>query len=100
MQYITGWRSRQWGQIVHTIAVLGLVVVALEGSRLESLAGWVICPPRGVRIGQERQREDGARGEIAWSVGWGWMRRSWTVALVRSQTLLLLAVATGHKEWA
>jgi len=99
MQCITGWRSRQWGEVAHTIAVLGLMILALEGSRLESLAGWVVCPPRWVRIGQERRREDGVGGEIAWSVGWAWMRRSWLVALVRSETLLLLAVVPGHEEW-
>ena len=99
MQCITGWRNRQWGEVAHTVAVLGLVILALEGSRLESLGGWIVCPPRWVRIGQERRREDGVRGGIVWSVGWAWMRRSWVVALVRSETLLLLAVLPGHEEW-
>jgi hypothetical protein len=99
MQCITGWKSGQWGEVVHTIAVLGLVILALEGSRLESLAGWIVCPPRWVRIGQERRREDGLRGGISWSAGRAWMRRSWVVALVRSETLLLLAVLPGHEEW-
>jgi len=99
MQCITGWRSRQWGEIAHTIAVLGLVVLALEGSRLENLAGWIACPPRWVRIGQERRSETGVQGWIAWSVGWAWMRRSWLLTLARSETLLFLAVVPGHEEW-
>jgi hypothetical protein len=99
MQCITGWRSRQWGEIAHTIAVLGLVVLALEGSRLENLAGWIACPPRWVRIGQERRSETGVQGGIAWCVGWAWMRRSWLLTLARSETLLLLAVVPGHEEW-
>jgi transposase-like protein len=99
MQCITGWRGRQWGEIAHTIAVLGLVVLALEGRSLESLGGWAVCPPQWARIEPERRREAGERGGMAWSVGWAWMRRSWVVALVRSETLLLLAVLAGHEEW-
>ena len=74
-------------------------MLALEGSRLENLAGWIACPPRWVRIGQERRSETGVQGGIAWSVGWAWMRRSWLLTLARSETLLLLAVVPGHEEW-
>ena len=99
MQCITGWRKRQWGEIAHTVAVLGLIVLAIEGVRPESHGGWVACPPRWVRIGRERQRGGCIRGGIAWSAGWAWMRRSCVVALVRSETLLLLAVLPGREEW-
>jgi transposase-like protein len=102
MQCITGWTSgqRRWGAIVHTIAVLGLIWVALKGVRLESLGGWVACPPRGSCIGRQgprarRRLEEG----VAWSAAWAWMRRSWPVAWVRSEVLLLLAVLPGHEEW-
>jgi hypothetical protein len=99
MQCITGWRNGQWCEVAHTIAVLGLVILAIEGIRLESHGGWVACPPRWVRIEQARQRGRSIQGGIAWSVGWAWMRRSCVVALVRSETLLLLAVLPGREEW-
>ena len=99
MQCITGWRNGQWCEVAHTIAVLGLVILAIEGVRLESLEGWVACPPRWVRIGGARQRERRVGGGVAWSVGWAWMRSSWIVALVRSETLLLLALRPEHEEW-
>jgi transposase-like protein len=99
MQCITGWRNRQWGEVAHTVAVLGLVILAMKGVRLESLEGWVACPPRWVRIGRERQRGRSVGGDVAWYAGWAWMRRSWIVALVRSETLLLLAIWTGREEW-
>jgi hypothetical protein len=31
MQCITGWGNRQWGEMVHTIAVIGLLLLAIEG---------------------------------------------------------------------
>ncbi len=99
MQCNTGWKSRQWGEVGHSVAVIGLVVLNIMGVRIESLEGWIACPPRWVRIGRERPRERCAQGGVAWSVWWTWMRRSWVVALVRSETLLLLAVLPGHEEW-
>jgi transposase-like protein len=99
MQCITEWRSRQWGEIAHTVAVFGLIILAIEGVRLESLAGWVVCPPQWVRIGGAQPRARHVGDGISWSAGWAWMRRSWVVALVRSETLLLLAVLPGHEEW-
>jgi transposase-like protein len=100
MQCITGWRNRQWGEVAHTIAVLGLVILIIEGVRLESLEGLVACPPRWVRIGREGERERSVRAGISWYVGWAWMRRSWVVSMVRSETLLFFAALTGREEWA
>ena len=68
MQCITGWRNRQWGEIAHTVAVLGLIILAIEGVRLESLVGWVACPPRWVRIGGAQQRARHVGNGISWSV--------------------------------
>jgi len=99
MQCITGWKSRQWGEVAYSVAVIGLVIWIIVGVKIEGLEGWVACPPRWVSIGRERQREPRVRGSVAWSVGWAWMRRSWVVALVRSETLLLLAVLPGHEGW-
>ena len=99
MQCIMGWKNRQWGEMAHTLAVLGLIIVVIRGVRLESLAGWVAYPPQWVRIGGAQQRGQHIRAGISWSAGWAWMRRSWVVALVRSETLLLLAVLPGYEEW-
>jgi transposase-like protein len=99
MQCITGWKSRQWGEVAHSVAVIGLVIWTIVGVEIEGLEGWITCPPRWVSIGRERQRERCVRRSVAWSAGWAWMRRSWVVALVRSETLLLLAVLPEHEEW-
>jgi len=99
MQCITGRRNRQWGEMAHTVAVLGLVILGIEGVRLESLGGWMVCPPQWVEIGGAGPRARHVGDGILWSTGWAWMRRSWVVALVRSETLLLLAVLPGHEEW-
>jgi hypothetical protein len=40
-------RQRQWGAAAHTLAVLGLVMMAVTGLSLESLGGWIACPPSG-----------------------------------------------------
>jgi hypothetical protein len=47
-------------------------------------------------VGRDRARA----AQRGWCAGWAWMRRSWGVAWVRSETLLLLAVGGGHEEWA
>jgi hypothetical protein len=99
MQCITGRTNRQWGEVACVIAVLGLVILVVGGERLENLEGWVAYPPRWVRIGGERRQEKHGRGRMAWYAGWSWMRCSWVVAWVRSETLLLLAVVPGHEEW-
>ena len=101
MQCITGERKRQWCELVHVLAVVGVVILAIRGEGLEQLEGWMVYRPHWVRLGEERRREKHLRGGIAWSVGWVWMRRSWRSALVRSEALLLLVVWSGHteREW-
>ena len=99
MQCTTGRAVRQWGQVAHTIAVLGLMVLNIGEGRMESLGGWVACPPRCVGMAGERRGEKGVGGGVAWAAGWAWMRRSWVVAFVRSEVLLLLAVVPGHEAW-
>jgi transposase-like protein len=101
MQCITGRTKRQWGELVHVLAVVGVVILAIGGEGLEQLEGWIAYPPRWVRLGEEQTQEKHLRGGMVWSAGCAWMRRSWMVALVRSETLLLLAVWSGHaeREW-
>jgi len=54
MQCTTGLRrcQRQWGGVVHTIAVLGLVVQMMTGVVPEGIGGWVASPPVVVRLGK------------------------------------------------
>ena len=101
MQCITGGAKRQWDEIVYVLAVVGVVILAIRGEGLEQLEGWIAYPPRWVRLGEERAQEKHLRGGMVLSAGWAWMRRSWVVALVRSEALLLLAVLPGHteREW-
>ena len=101
MQCITRERKRQWSEMVQILALVGLVVLAIRGEKLELLEAWAAYPPCWVRLGIERRPEKHTRNGIVWSAGWVWMRRSWVVALVRSELLLLLAVLPGHteREW-
>jgi transposase-like protein len=101
MQCITGGRERQWCELVHVLAVVGVVILAIRGEGLEQLEGWIAYPSRWVRLGEERHQEKQLRGGLVWCVGWAWMRRSWMVALVRSEMLLLLALWSGQteREW-
>jgi len=102
MQCTTGWGNRQWrwGASVHTVALLGLVMLAGLGITLESSGGWVASPPQWVRIEREkrrRKRECGAG--FAWRAGWAWMRRGWVVTAVRSEALLMLVFLSDRWEW-
>ena len=104
MQCITKGPSCQqrWGTIVHTIAVLGLVWLAMKGIALESSGGWLACPPMRVAMGEDGQRKRGHRHRhegFAWRAGWAWMKQSWIVVAMRSEALLLLVFLTGHWEW-
>jgi transposase-like protein len=101
VQCITRGRKGQWCELVHVVALVGVVILAIRGEEFEQLEGWIAYPPRWVKLGEERSQEKHLRGGIAWSAGWAWMRRSWAVALVRSELLLLLAVLPGHaeREW-
>nr|MBC8447655.1 hypothetical protein [Chloroflexota bacterium] len=94
-------RQRRWGAVVHTIAVLGLVVLPLlTGTPLESIGGWLACPPQVIPLAGERRkhRRGSCHCGFAWRVGWYWMRRSWVVAAVRSEALLALVCLTGRQE--
>jgi hypothetical protein len=105
MQCTTEWEKwyRDWGEVVHTVAVLGLVLLVARGGALESLGGWATCPPRVTVLG--RRRKGGQRGKLyrklAWRAGWAWMRQSWQVVAVRSGTLLILVSSVDGKgrEW-
>ena len=94
-------RQRRWGAVVHTIAVLGLVVLPLlTGTPLESIGGWLACPPQVIPLAGERRkhRRGSCHCGFAWRVGWYWMWRSWVVAAVRSEALLALVCLTGRQE--
>ena len=101
MECITRRTKRQWGELIHVLAAVGVVILAIRGEGLEQLEAWIAYPPRMVRLGEERHQEKHLRGGLVWCAGWAWMSRSWRVALVRSETLLLLAVWSGHteREW-
>jgi transposase-like protein len=101
MQCITGGRKRQWYELVHVLAVVGVVLLPIRGEVLEQLEGWIAYPPRWVRLGEECRQEKHRKGGMVWSVGWAWMKRSWMSAWVRSEALLLLVVWSGQieREW-
>ena len=46
-------RQRWWGTVGHTIGVLGLVLLMVTGTKLESIGGWLACPPGVVRLEAE-----------------------------------------------
>ena len=95
-------RQRQWGAVAHTIAVLGLVVLTVAtDTTLEGIGGWFACPPQAIEL------EEGGRGHrrgscqcgFAWRAGWMWLRRSWVVAAVRSEALMVLVHLSERREW-
>ena len=103
MKCTTGWRNRhwQWAAVAHFVASIGLIVLAVMGTPLESSKGWAACPPQLVTIGsQEQQTRQRSRFSTpAWRTGWAWMRQSWMVAALRSEALLLLVFVTDRWEW-
>jgi len=104
MQCTIGATNRQqwWGAVVHTTAVLGLVVLTVTGTLLEDIGGWVACPPQAVELEGGRRgghRRRSCRCGFAWRVGWHWMRRSWKVAAARSEALMVLVFLTDQREW-
>ena len=52
MESIIGSRKGQWqwGARLHTVAVIGLVVLAGLGIGLESSGGWIACPGQWVEL--------------------------------------------------
>lgn len=104
MQCTIGLRrcQRQWGCVVHTIAVLGLVVQMMTGVVPEGLGGWVASPPVVVGLGKGRrvrERWHNCHGGLAWRAGWSWLRRSWMVVAVRSEALMVLVYLSDRQEW-
>jgi transposase-like protein len=104
MQCITRWTEgqRDWGAIAHTIAVLGLVLLLAMGCAPESLGGWVGCPIQGggaAQAGRQAGRQQYSRHGWAWRLGWTWLRRNWSLAVLRSEALLALVLLTGRREW-
>ena len=104
MQCTIGLRrcQRQWGCVVHTIAVLGLVVQMMTGVVPEGLGGWVASPPVVVGLGKGRrvrERQHSCHGGLAWRAGWSWLRRSWMVVAVRSEVLMVLVYLSDRQEW-
>ena len=104
MQCTIGWAGgqRRWWAIVHTIAILELVVLLTAGIRLESVGGWVACRAPGVANGQARCQ--GARGrgrgrKLVWQAGRVWLRRSWLLPVLRSEVLLVLVLLLERPEW-
>jgi len=100
MKCTIGWSNRhlQWGAVVHWVASIGLVVLAVVGTPVDSSEGWVTCPPELAMIGSQGERT-GRRIRFSAPAWWGWMRQSWVVAAVRSEALLLLVFLSDHWEW-
>jgi len=98
-------RQRWWGTVGHTIGVLGLIVLMVRGTPLESVGVWVACPPQVIRL--EMARGGGGRGKRVchchrgsdWRVGWIWLRQSWLVPVVRSEALLVMMIVTECWAW-
>jgi transposase-like protein len=101
MKCTTRWInwSREWGSIAHGIAVVGLIGLAVLGINLESSCGWISQPAVVIAWGVDRGRRGGVGMRFVWRAGWAYLRRSWWLAGVRSEALLLLAVLSGQREW-
>ncbi len=104
MEYITK-RERgywEWGGVAHTIAVLGLVVLMGLGVTLESVGGWSACPPHLIGEAGKGWKREGERRRLygfSWRVGWAYLQRSWMMAVLRSEALLMLVWWTESWEW-
>jgi transposase-like protein len=96
-------RQRRWGAVAHTIAVLGLVVLTVAtGTTLEGIGGWFACLPQAIELeggGRGRHRWESCHWGFAWRAGWAWMRRSWLVAAVRSEALMVLLYLSERQQW-
>ena len=89
-----------WGEIGHTVAVMGLMILIGTGTGLESIGGWVANPPTVIQWGEGGKHSRGCRGGgLSWRVGWEWVQRSWVVAAVRSEGLMLLVYVSERQEW-
>jgi hypothetical protein len=103
MQCTTEWGRwyRGVGEVAHAVAVLGLVWMTVMGQPVESIAGWIACPPRVIELdrGNQRKKREKCCAGIAWRAGWAWMRRSWRVAAIRSGALLTLVCLNDRPKW-
>ena len=76
MQCTTGWRNcfRRWGTIAHYVAVVSLVLLAVNGLALESLAGWPLPVGDGLggrcQLGRSRDQRGGAWPGVLGGGGW------------------------------
>ncbi len=102
MECTTEWEKgyRQWGRVAHRIAMVGLVILIVIGIRLENVEGLVAYPPqlRG-KVREQYKVDRGKQCGFVWHTGWRWLRRSWMVAAVRSEVLMVLVFVTGCEEW-
>jgi transposase-like protein len=104
MQCTTEWKRwyRSVGEVAHAVAVLGLILLMVMSRPVESIGGWVVCPPGVIELGRRSQRKERKKlcGGMAWRAGWAWMRWSWKVVAIRSGTLLVLAYLNDRQRWA
>lgn len=95
MQCTTHW---PWFSIIagriQCLVLVSWLVLALQGQALDSVAGWLTCPPAVYTLYQAgrggRRRPSGAgRCEpfVRWPLVWGYLRLTWRVPLARSLTL-------------
>lgn len=104
MQCTTKWGEGywRWGIVAHTVAVLSLTGLTVAGVQLESIGGWIACPPRLVVLPGGKRREPKrqvCRCGFAWRAGWCWLRRSWVAPAIRSEALMVLVWLTERREW-
>jgi hypothetical protein len=104
MQCTIEWGScyRRWGIVAHTAAVLSLVVLTATGVQLESIGGWIACPPHiVVLVGRKRKRPKRRAAACGgdWCIGWCWVRRSWVIPAIRSEALMVLVLLSEAREW-
>jgi hypothetical protein len=104
MKYTRKWQKRyqEWGAGACAVAMVGLVILTVVGAPLESVVGWIACPPW--VIGGERKREQVQHpgrcpARTDWRGGWEWLRRSWVKPAVRSEALLVLVFLAERWEW-
>jgi hypothetical protein len=102
MQCTTEWEKWYWsvGEVAHTVAVLGLVLMTIMSRPVEGIAGRVTCPPRVVELGRRREEKNKCCGRMVWRAGWAWMRRIWRVVAIRSGMLLILSHLNDGQRWA
>ena len=101
MECSTGWRcrQRQWLGLVHIVVVLTVLLLTAKGESQSSWAGVVCCRAGPIGVWRPRRGRKAERQAPCWGLGWAWMRRSWTVVVIRSEALLAWVALSGHTEW-